>query len=143
MAETVDVEAMKSWNEQIIEEFRGNDGVVAGPFEGQMMALVTTIGAKSGVRHTTPLVAGPAGDDIYVIASAGGSPKHPAWFHNLLADPTATVEVGTETYEATAHVADEPVRSDLYAAMVARMPQFAGYQEDNPRTIPVVILERR
>jgi deazaflavin-dependent oxidoreductase (nitroreductase family) len=78
---------------------------------------------------------------VYIIASANGSPKHPAWFHNVVANPTVTVEVGTEKYEATARVADEPQRTELYQAMVERMPQFAGYQEGNPRTIPVVILE--
>ena len=90
----------------------------------------------------TPLVAGPAGDDVYVIASAAGSPKHPAWYTNLLANPTVTVEVPGDTFTATARPADEPQRSELYAAMVERMPQFADYQKDNPRTIPVVVLER-
>lgn len=142
MADTPDIEAMKAWNQQIIDEFRANAGVVGGPFEGQMMALLTTTGARSGRRHTTPLVAGRAGEHVYVIASAAGSPKDPAWYRNLLADQKVSVEVGTESYEATARPADEPQRTELYAAMVDRMPQFAGYQEGNPRTIPVVILER-
>lgn len=145
MADAPDTEAMKAWNQQIIEEFRANAGVVGGPFEGQMLALLTTTGAKTGKAHTTPLVAGPAGpagEDVYVIASAAGSPTDPAWYRNLLADPNVTVEVGTDTYPATARTADEPQRSELYAAMVDRMPQFAGYQEGNPRTIPVVILQR-
>lgn len=143
MADTPDPEAMKSWNEQIIEEFRANAGVVGGPFEGQMMALLTTTGRRSGKPHTTPLVAGPAGDAVYVIASAGGSPADPAWYRNLLENPSVTVEVGADRYSATARPADEPQRTELYQAMVDRMPQFAGYQEGNPRTIPVVILERR
>jgi deazaflavin-dependent oxidoreductase (nitroreductase family) len=141
--DTPDFEAMKAWNQQVIEEFRANQGVVGGPFEGQLMALLTTTGAKSGRSHTTPLVAGPAGDGVYVIASAGGSHRHPAWYHNVLADPVVTVEVGAETYEATARPADEPQRSELYQAMVDRMPQFADYQKDNPRNIPVVVLDRR
>lgn len=140
--ETPDVDAMKNWNQSVIDEFRANAGVVGGPFEGQQMALLTTTGAKSGKPHTTPLVAGPAGDQVYVIASAAGSPNHPAWYHNIQANPRVTVEVGEDTYEATARPADEPQRTELYAAMVERMPQFAGYQEGNPRTIPVVILER-
>ena len=74
MSDTPDTDAMKNWNQQIIDEFRANAGVVGGPFEGQMMALLTTTGAKTGNAHTTPLVAGPAGDDVYVIASAAGSP---------------------------------------------------------------------
>jgi len=142
VADTPDIEAMKAWNQQIIEEFRGNAGVVAGPFEGQQMALLTTTGSKSGREHTTPLVAGPAGDHVYVVASAAGSPKDPAWYRNIQADAKVTVEVAAEAYEAVARPADEPQRTELYAAMVDRMPQFAGYQEGNPRTIPVVILER-
>jgi deazaflavin-dependent oxidoreductase (nitroreductase family) len=133
---------MKGFNQQIIDEFRANDGVVGGPFEGQAMAVITTTGAKSGNAHTTPLVAGQAGDHVYVIASAAGSPKHPAWFHNVIANPTVTVEVAGDSYEATARSADEPQRTELYADMVARMPQFDGYAEGNPRTIPVVLLER-
>jgi deazaflavin-dependent oxidoreductase (nitroreductase family) len=139
---SADVAAMKAFNEQVINEFRANAGAVGGPFEGQMMALLTTTGAKSGERHTTPLVAGTNGDDVFVIASAAGSPQHPAWYHNILADPSVTVEVGSERYEATARTADEPQRTEFYATVVERMPQFAGYQEDNPRTIPVVVLER-
>ena len=142
MAEQPDLEAMKAWNAQVIDEFRSNAGVVGGPFEGQKMALLTTTGRKSGARHTTPLVAGDAGDDVYVIASAGGSHTHPAWYRNIQADASVTVEVGAETYDATASDAPEPLRTELYDAMVARMPQFADYAKDNPRTIPVVLLHR-
>ena len=141
--QTPSVDEMKAFNQQIIDEFRAAEGKVGGHFEGQMMAVVTTTGAKSGEKRTNPLVAGRNSDDhLYVIASAAGSPRHPAWYHNVLANPTVDVEVGTESFEATARSADEPERTELYAAMVARMPQFDEYQEGNPRTIPVVILER-
>jgi deazaflavin-dependent oxidoreductase (nitroreductase family) len=136
-------EQMKAFNQQIIDEFHANDGVLGDMFAGQTGVLLTHTGAKSGTRRTNPLVSNETNDgDVYIIASANGSPNHPAWYHNLVANPTVTVEVGTEKYEATARTAEEPQRTELYQAMVDRMPQFAGYQEGNPRTIPVVILER-
>ncbi|MDD9937896.1 MAG: nitroreductase family deazaflavin-dependent oxidoreductase [Myxococcales bacterium] len=135
-------EQMKQFNAGIIAEFRDNGGKVGGPFEGQTMVLLTTTGAKSGKSHTTPLVCGQDGDTRYVIASAAGAPKHPAWFHNLRANPTVKVEAGAETYDATAKPVDEPKRSELYAAMEERMPPFKDYRSRTERTIPVVLLER-
>ena len=91
---------MQDYNRKIIEEFRTNEGIVGGPFAGAPVALVTSTGAKSGRPHTTPLVylredkpTGGPGDRIYVFGSMGGAPKHPAWFHNLKANPDAKVEV--------------------------------------------------
>jgi len=140
--ETPSAGTMESFNQSIIDEFRANDGVVGGMFEGQAIALLTTTGARSGNQRTTPLVAGTDGDATFVIASAAGSFKHPAWYHNIVANPGVIVEIGTERFEATGRTADEPQRSELYAVMVERMEQFAQYQEGNPRTIPVVILDR-
>lgn len=91
------------FNQQIIEEFRANGGRVGGPFEGARLLLLTTIGARSGAAHTTPLGYLPdGGERILVIASAGGAPNHPDWFHNLVADPRVTVEDGVFTYDAQA-----------------------------------------
>src|SRR5438045_9696509 len=95
---------MKDFNAGIINEFRANKGVVGGPFEGAPMILVTHTGAKSGVERTTPLVYSRDGDRVVIIASMGGAPKSPAWFHNIAAHPRVTVEVGTERYEADAQV---------------------------------------
>lgn len=134
--------AEKSFNEQIIDEFRANGGKVGGPFEGAPMVLLTTTGAKSGRARTTPLVYTSDGDRLVIIASAAGADKHPAWFHNLVARPGVTLEVGTERYPARARVVEEPERSRLYAQMAALMPGFNAYQEKTSRTIPVVILER-
>ena len=90
------------FNTQVINEFRANAGVVGGYFEGKPMVLVTHTGAKSGVERTTPLVCSTDGDRVVIIASMGGAPTNPAWYHNMVANPTVTVELGTETYTATA-----------------------------------------
>ena len=136
-------EQLKQFNQSIIKEFRDNAGKVGGPFKGQRMVLLTTTGAKSGNPHTTPLVAGLDGVTYYVVASAAGSPQHPAWYHNLVANPEVKMETGAETFTVSASSADEPKRTDLYAALEARMPQLGDYRKDNPRTIPSVLLARK
>jgi deazaflavin-dependent oxidoreductase (nitroreductase family) len=133
----------QSWNDKIIEEFRGNEGKVGGQFQGAPLLLLTTTGAKSGRAHTTPVVYLADGDRLVVIASAAGAPHNPAWYHNLRANPTVTVEVGTETYQATAVIIEGAERDDIYARQVAVMPGFAEYQAMTSRTIPVIALERQ
>lgn len=130
------------FNQQIIEEFRANRGRVGGPFDGARLLLLTTTGARSGARHTTPLGYLPdGGDRILVIASAGGGPRHPAWFHNLVADPGATVEDGLFTYEAHAVVLAGAERDHVFARAVEADPGWGEYQAGTTRTIPVVALE--
>ena len=130
-------------NQQIIDEFRANGGRVGGPFEGARLILLTTTGARTGRSHTTPLGYLPDdGGRILVIASAGGAPRHPDWFHNLLADPTATVEDGTFTYRARATVLSGPERDEVFARAVEDDPGWAAYQAKTERVIPVVALER-
>ena len=131
------------FNRQIIEEFRANGGKVGGPFAGAPMLLLTTTGAKSGRPHTTPLVYSTDGDRIVVIASKAGAPTHPAWYHNLVANPTVTVEVGTEKYQASAEVPTGAERDRLFDAQAALMPNFAEYQRNTTRRIPVVRLTRQ
>ncbi len=133
---------VRSFNQQLIDEFRANDGVVGGQFAGAPLLLLTTTGARSGTRHTTPVVHGTDGDDLFVIASKAGAPTNPAWFHNLVANPEVTVELPGETYTARAVVTDEDRRARLYAQMVAVMPGFGEYQANTTRVIPVVVLER-
>ena len=130
------------FNRGIIEEFRANDGVVGGPFEGAPMVLVTTTGAKSGRRHTTPLVHSTDGDRLVIIASKGGAPSHPAWYHNLVANPTVDVEVGADKYAATASVPEGDERQRLWDTQAALMPNFDEYQKATTRQIPVVVLTR-
>ena len=135
---------MLEFNKNVIEEFRANEGVCGGPFEGMPMILVTMTGAKSGRSLTSPLVYSSDGDDAVIIASMGGAPNHPNWYHNLVANPDVTVEIGTETFEATAVLTDGDERDRLYAAQAELMPQFAEYAEKAaPRVIPVFRLVRK
>ena len=136
------VSEMSSFNEQLIAEFRANAGQTTGPFANRPVLLLTTTGAKSGQRRTTPLVHTTDGDRLVIIASKGGAPSHPAWYHNLVANPVVTVELGTVTFSARATVAQEPERTRLYEQQAALMPGFAEYQRKTTRQIPVVILER-
>ena len=130
------------FNQQVIAEFRSNGGKVGGPFAGSPMLLLTTTGAKSGQSRTTPLVHTMDDDRIVIIASKGGAPTNPDWYHNLVAHPTAIVEVGTEKFQAQARVAEGEERQRLYDQQAALMPGFAEYQKKTTRQIPVVILER-
>ncbi|WP_395105978.1 nitroreductase/quinone reductase family protein [Actinomadura sp. SCN-SB] len=130
------------FNRSIIEEFRANGGAVGGPFEGATLALLTTTGAKTGRPHTTPLVYLADGDRVLVFATNSGAPSHPQWFTNLLADNRVTVEIGTETYEATAIALHGEERAAKYAEQARRHPAFAEYQEKTDREIPVVALYR-
>lgn len=133
---------MKTFNENLIAEFRANGGTVTGTFAGAPLVLLTMTGAKSGRRITVPLVHTRDGDRVVVIASKGGAPEHPAWYHNLVANPSVTVELPGETFEATAALADEPERTRLYDAQAEAMPNFREYQEKTDRVIPVFVLTR-
>ena len=132
-----------NFNDRIIEEFRANKGVVGGPFAGAPMLLLATTGAKSGAARTNPLVYLPDGDRFIIFASKGGAPNHPAWYHNLVAHPETTIEVGTETIPVTATVVTGEERDRLYAAQAALRPAFADYEAKTTRRIPVIALERR
>jgi deazaflavin-dependent oxidoreductase (nitroreductase family) len=129
------------FNRQVIEEFRANGGRVGGPFEGGRLLLLTTTGARTGGRHTTPLGYLPDGDGrVLVIASAGGAPKDPAWFHNLVANPRVTVESGDFTYEADAVVLAGAERDAAFARAAGADPGWARYEAESGRTLPVVAL---
>lgn len=130
------------FNQQVIAEFRANDGKVGGPFAGSPMLLLTTTGAKSGQSRTTPLVYTTDGDRIVIIASKAGAPTNPDWYHNLVAHPTATVEMGAEKFQTRATVAEGAERERLYNHQAEQMPGFAEYQKKTTRQIPVVVLER-
>ncbi|MDQ2997245.1 MAG: nitroreductase family deazaflavin-dependent oxidoreductase [Chloroflexota bacterium] len=127
----------------MIDEFRANAGNVGEYFAGANMLLLHTIGAKSGQLRTNPMVYVPDGDRIVVIASKGGDDSNPDWYYNLLANPTITVELGKEKFQARAiAVTDEPERSRLYAEMVEHRSGFAEYEQKTTRKIPAVVLER-
>ncbi len=130
------------WNRQVIEEFRAHGGKVGGQFIGAPLLLLTTTGAKTGRRLTTPMMYLAEGGRLYVFASKAGAPTNPAWYHNLLTHPTVTVEQGTKTFQATATPVTGAERDRIYQEQAARYPGFADYQAKTTRTIPVVALER-
>ena len=134
---------INDWNRQTIEAFRANEGKVGGIWEGRPLLLLTTTGAKSGQRHTTPTMYLRDGDRLLIFATKSGAPTHPDWYHNLLAHPQVTVEVGPETYEATATVLNGEERDRLYARQAELYPQYGEYQTKTTRKIPVIALERR
>ncbi|MEA2334421.1 MAG: hypothetical protein QOG40_911 [Solirubrobacteraceae bacterium] len=132
---------MDDFNRAIIEEFRANDGKVGGPFEGAPVLLLTATGAKSGQRRTTPVVYLPDGDRLVIFASKGGAPTNPGWYHNLRANPSATVEVGTDTVDVDAVVTEGDERDRLFRKQAALYPQFADYEKKTTRQIPVIALQ--
>lgn len=132
---------MSDWNAQIIEEFRANGGQVGGPFAGMPMLILHATGAKTGRERVTPLVYQADGDRLVIFASKGGAPDNPDWYHNVVAHPDVTVEVGTETRRVRARVAEGDERERLWAKQKELVPAFAEYEERTSRQIPVVVLE--
>jgi deazaflavin-dependent oxidoreductase (nitroreductase family) len=128
-------------NDPVIESFRANCGLVSG--RKWPVILLTTTGARTGQRHTTPLNFSTDGDRIVVIASKGGSATHPSWYHNLVAHPDVTIELGSETFRARAATAEEPERTRLFDQQAAQMRFFDSYRKRvTARQIPVVVFER-
>lgn len=133
---------MSDWNTQIIEEFRANAGKVGGQFEGAPMLLLHTTGRRSGTERTTPLMYQDlGGGSVAIFASKGGAPDDPDWFHNLVANPSVQVEIGTEHRPFTARVAEGEERERIWSAQKANFPGFAEYEANTDRTIPVVVLD--
>jgi deazaflavin-dependent oxidoreductase (nitroreductase family) len=133
------------WNQQVIAEFRANEGHVGGGFASAPMVLLHHVGRKSGKEYITPLVYLPGDDDsIYIFASKGGAPVNPDWYGNLIAAGKATVEVGTSTYQATVTEISGDERDRLYAEQVKAMPGFGEYEQktEGIRKIPVLRLTR-
>jgi deazaflavin-dependent oxidoreductase (nitroreductase family) len=132
----------KTWNQNIIEEFRANQGRVGGMFEGANLLLLTAKGAKSGRTNVSPLGYTTDNGRYVVIASKGGAPTNPSWYYNVLANPDVTVEAGGETFSARAIVPQGAERQRLFDQMVAQISQFGEYQKNATRQLPVVVLER-
>jgi deazaflavin-dependent oxidoreductase (nitroreductase family) len=131
-----------NWNQQVISEFRANEGKVGGPFENMTLLLLHTTGAKSGQARVNPLATIQDGNDYIIIASKGGAPSNPDWFFNLAANPKVKIEVGMEEFPALAQVTREPERSHLYQRMASLYPAFADYAKNTERTIPVIRLKK-
>jgi deazaflavin-dependent oxidoreductase (nitroreductase family) len=129
-------------NQKVIKEFRANQGKVGGRYANVPLLLLTTTGAKSGQALTRPLAYTRDGDHLVVIASFGGGPKNPSWYHNLVANPEATVEVGSERFRVRATVTTGEERQRLYNRQAEQMPNFAEYQKKTTRQIPVIVLTR-
>jgi deazaflavin-dependent oxidoreductase (nitroreductase family) len=130
------------FNTNLIADLRANRGqATSGPFRGGSVLILTTTGAKSGETRENPLAYTRAGVNYVIIASKGGAPTHPAWFHNLVANPEVKVEVLGATIPVRARVAEGEEHQRLYDAQAAIMPGFAEYQKKTTRKIPLVVLE--
>ncbi|MCE2487618.1 MAG: nitroreductase family deazaflavin-dependent oxidoreductase [Desulfurellaceae bacterium] len=133
---------LNEYNKQVITEFRANEGKVGGQMENMPVILLTMTGAKSGRTITKPLVYTTDGERVVVIASFAGAPHHPGWYHNLVANPEVTLEIGTERFRARAEVTSGEERQRLFDAQAAQMPIFHDYQKKTSRQIPVVVFNR-
>ena len=130
------------FNGKVIEEFRANGGKVGGYFEGATLLLLHHNGAKTGTERVNPLVYQKVGDSYAIFGSAGGQPRDPQWFRNLLAHPDVTIEVGTTTARVRARVADPQEQAGIWATQKERMSNFAEYEKSAaPRVIPVILLD--
>jgi deazaflavin-dependent oxidoreductase (nitroreductase family) len=132
----------KDWNRNIIEEFRANEGRVGGMFKNIPLLLLHHTGAKSGMVRVNPVAYQAVEGGFAVFASKGGAPTNPDWYHNLVSNPRAKVEVGTQMFDVLARVADGEERERIWTLQKERFPGFADYERKTPRQIPVVILER-
>jgi deazaflavin-dependent oxidoreductase (nitroreductase family) len=132
------------YNQSIIDEFRARDGKVGGRFEGFPLVLLHHTGAKSGIERVNPLAYQRLGDDsVAVFASKGGAPTNPDWFHNLVANPTTSIEIGAECYRVKARVATGEERERIWEAQKKAVPNFAKYETTaGSREIPVVVLDK-
>jgi deazaflavin-dependent oxidoreductase (nitroreductase family) len=133
------------WNQQVIEEFRANAGKVGGPMDGWPLLLLHHVGAKTGTERVNPVVYQhlEAPGAVAVFASKGGAPTNPDWYHNLVANPNTTIEIGEETRPVVARVASGDERRAIWEAQKETFPNFAEYETTaGDREIPVVILER-
>ncbi|HKA67344.1 MAG TPA: nitroreductase family deazaflavin-dependent oxidoreductase [Solirubrobacterales bacterium] len=113
------------------------------PGVGGKMLLLDHVGAKSGAKRTSPLLYVEDGEDVVVVASKGGFPKHPAWYHNLMANPDTTVQIGSELRPVHARVATAEERERLWPMAVKAYPGYEDYQARTDREIPLVVLEPR
>ena len=131
-----------SYNDRIVREFRAHAGHVGGEWAGTPLILVHHVGARSGTERVTPLGCFPLGDGRYAVAaSSGGSPQHPAWYHNLKANPETTAWWKGETRRVRARDATGAERDRLWKMMAAAYPEYESYQRRTDRQIPVVVLE--
>jgi deazaflavin-dependent oxidoreductase (nitroreductase family) len=132
---------MNEWNRGIIDEFRANAGKVGGQFEGAPLLLLHSTGARSGEERINPVVYQADDDRFVIFASKAGAPTNPAWFHNLVASPQTSIEVGDRTVKVVARVAEGDERDRIWSRQKELMPGFADYEAKTTRQIPVVVLD--
>jgi deazaflavin-dependent oxidoreductase (nitroreductase family) len=136
------VDQVSDWNRGTIEEFRASGGKVGGNFAGAPLLLLHTIGARSGKERINPMMYQDLGDGrVAVFASKAGMPTNPDWYHNLVANPDVTAEIGTETRRFRARTATADEREPIRSKQKRDYPGFAGYEAKTDRQIPVVILD--
>jgi deazaflavin-dependent oxidoreductase (nitroreductase family) len=133
---------MPDFNQQIIDEFHANGGQVGGMFENATLLLLHHRGAKTGTERVSPLGYLPLGDTLAIFATQAGAPTNPAWYYNLVANPSTSVEVGTETIPVRARVVEGEERERIWTTQKERVPQMAEYEQKTTRRIPVIVLER-
>ena len=135
---------MSDFNSNLIDQIRAGGGHLSdGPFARRQVLILTTTGAKSGEKRETPLVYTRDGNDIVIVASMGGAPQNPAWYHNIVANPRVTIEVDGNSVQADAHIADGAERRRLYDQHAALHPSFTEYEaKTGGRVIPVIVLRR-
>jgi deazaflavin-dependent oxidoreductase (nitroreductase family) len=133
---------MTDWNTQVIEEFRAHDGQVGGNFAGAPMLILHSTGAKSGEQRVHPMMYQGVDSGWAVFASYAGADTNPAWFHNLVANPATKIEVGADTIDVVARVAEGEERERIWSTQKTNFPGFAEYEQKTSRIIPVVVLER-
>lgn len=130
------------WNAKIIDEFRRNGGKVGGQFEGAPVLLLHTVGARTGNERVHPMMYQDLGNGaVSVFASKAGAPTHPDWYHNLVANPDVTAEIGPEHLRFRARTATGSERERIWTKQKEAYPGFAGYEAKTDRVIPVVVLE--
>ena len=140
---TTETDRYQSFNQNLIADLRANRGkATSGPFVGKPVLILTHTGAKTGQLRESPLAYTRAGDAYVVIASKGGAPSNPQWYHNLVANPEVKLEVDGDEFQARVREAKGEERDRLYAAQAAIMPGFAEYEKNTTRKIPVLVLER-
>jgi F420H(2)-dependent quinone reductase len=124
--------------------YRATGGRIGHHFPGAPPSLLLDhVGAKSGKKRTTPLVYMRDGDSVVIVASKGGYPKHPAWYHNLRANPDTTIQVGSQRWPVHARVAEPTERARLWPRVLETYSGYGDYQRRTNRQIPLVVLERR
>lgn len=130
-----------AWNKRVVEEFRANGGKAGGMLEGRPLLILHNIGARTGAPRINPLAYQKVEDGYAIFGTKGGSPTHPAWYHNLMANPEVRIELGAETFMVRARLTDGEERERIWTQQKIDLPMFADFEKKTSRQIPVIVLE--